>query len=178
MVTDYYKILNIPRNASQEVIHKAYRSKAKIYHPDVNQREGAKNNFLIVSEAYQTLINPDKKKWYDFKLNYPTSTGLTKGHKGYRHQEHYGAERYSTFYNSNIKSQNVNQQGMEETKYTKTIVDKVLFYSLVATGVFAIIFSVSRLDFGKLDDSSDFGGIIFGISFLLLLFYGWHKMSK
>ena len=171
MVVDYYKILNIPRNASTELIHKAYRRKAKLYHPDVNQREDAKNNFLLISEAYQTLINPDKKKWYDFKLNYPGSDKLSRD---YKHQD----QKYSPFYNSDFNRSNKGQQGMENIRYTKTIVDKILFYSLVLVGALAIIFGAFRLDFERVNDSEDYGGIIFGVLFILLLFYGWSKLGK
>lgn len=175
MVTDYYKILNIPRNASQELVRKAYRSKAKMYHPDVNKREGANVDFQMISEAYQTLINPDKKKWYDFKLKYPTTTGLSQGH---RRPTHNGAEKYASYYAAYTRRQEAKQQEMESRKYTKTMVDKVLFYFLAASGALAIFFGTMRLVNAKWEGINDLSGIVFGVWFILLLFYGWNTISK
>jgi curved DNA-binding protein CbpA len=175
MVTDYYKILNIPRNASQELIRKAYRSKAKMYHPDVNHREGASVDFQMISEAYQTLINSDKKKWYDFKLKYPTTTGLSQGHRSPGHKD---ADRYASYYAAYTRRQDTKQKETEASKYIKTKVDKVLFYFLVATGVLAIFFGTMRLVNDKWENINDLSGIIFGVWFLILLFYGWNMISK
>ena len=76
MQPDYYKILDISRNASVDQIKQAYRNKAKIFHPDINHLPNAKVLFQMINEAYQVLTNPDKRRWYDFKLKYPSSTGL------------------------------------------------------------------------------------------------------
>lgn len=175
MVTDYYKILNIPRNASQDLIRKAYRGKAKLYHPDVNKRAGANVDFQLISEAYQTLINPEKKKWYDFKLKYPTTTGLSQGS---RRQTQNNAEKYASYYAAYTRRQEARQQEKEAHKYIKTNTDKVLFYSLVATGVLAVVFGTMRLIYEKWEDINDFSGIIFGVWFILLLLYGWNTISK
>ena len=62
---DYYKILNIPRNASKSDIKKAYFQSAKKYHPDVNKEEGAKEKFAELNEAYETLGDDQKRQIYD-----------------------------------------------------------------------------------------------------------------
>lgn len=59
---DYYKILNIPKNASAEDIKSAYKKQAMLYHPD---RGGDANEFKKVNEAYQILSDPQKKQTYD-----------------------------------------------------------------------------------------------------------------
>jgi len=59
---DYYNILDVPRNASSEEIKKAYKKKAMKNHPD---RGGDEKTFQQISEAYETLSNPDKKAMYD-----------------------------------------------------------------------------------------------------------------
>lgn len=60
---DYYKILGISRDASPDEIKKAYRSKSKQYHPDVNPDGG--EMFKEIAEAYDVLSNDDKKRQYD-----------------------------------------------------------------------------------------------------------------
>lgn len=62
---DYYKILEIEDNASQEDIKKAYRKLAKKWHPDkhvgdLQQKKIAEENFILVTEAYKFLINQDE----------------------------------------------------------------------------------------------------------------------
>jgi molecular chaperone DnaJ len=62
---DYYKTLGVDRKASQEDIKKAYRKLARQYHPDTNKDAGAEERFKQVSEAYDVLGDPDKRKKYD-----------------------------------------------------------------------------------------------------------------
>lgn len=76
MPNDYYQILGIPRDSSNEQIRRAYRIRAKLLHPDINKKENAKQLFQLLNEAYQVLVNPEKRRWYDFKLKYPTTTGM------------------------------------------------------------------------------------------------------
>ena len=62
---DYYKTLGVEKKASQEDIKKAYRKLARQYHPDTNKEPGAEERFKAISEAYDTLGDPDKRKKYD-----------------------------------------------------------------------------------------------------------------
>src|SRR3954451_13879682 len=63
--SDYYKLLGVDKKASQEDIKKAYRKLARKYHPDTNKEAGAEDRFKRISEAYDTLGHPDKRKKYD-----------------------------------------------------------------------------------------------------------------
>jgi hypothetical protein len=55
-LTDYYEVLGLPVNSSTEEIKKAYRKKARLYHPDINPAPDAMDKFVIVTEAYEFLI--------------------------------------------------------------------------------------------------------------------------
>jgi len=65
MNKDYYKILNINKNASPDEIKKAYRTLALQYHPDKNKSQDAETKFKEISEAYQVLSDKQKKYEYD-----------------------------------------------------------------------------------------------------------------
>jgi molecular chaperone DnaJ len=63
---DYYKVLGVGKNASDEEIKKAYRKLARKYHPDTNQGDKrAEERFKEISQAHDVLSDPDKRKAYD-----------------------------------------------------------------------------------------------------------------
>ncbi|CAK6691279.1 DnaJ C-terminal domain-containing protein [Synechococcus sp. CBW1107] len=62
---DYYETLGIERGASEEEIKKAYRRLARQYHPDISKEVGAEERFKEISEANQTLSDPEKRQAYD-----------------------------------------------------------------------------------------------------------------
>lgn len=65
MGKDYYRILEISKNATDDDIKKAYRKLALKYHPDKNKSPGAEERFKEVAEAYEVLSDKKKREVYD-----------------------------------------------------------------------------------------------------------------
>ncbi len=62
---DYYEVLGVDRNASQDEIKRAFRKLAFKYHPDRNKSPDAEEKFKEISEAYAVLSDPEKRRQYD-----------------------------------------------------------------------------------------------------------------
>ena len=65
MAKDPYKLLGVPKTASDAEIRKAYRALAKKYHPDVNKDPKSQERFKEISAAHTLLSDKDMKKRYD-----------------------------------------------------------------------------------------------------------------
>ncbi len=62
---DYYKIMGVAKDASQNEIKRAYRKLARKYHPDVSKESDAEERFKELGEAYEVLKDPEKRTAYD-----------------------------------------------------------------------------------------------------------------
>jgi curved DNA-binding protein len=91
MNKDHYKTLGVDKNATQVEIKKAYRKLAVKYHPDKNNNDPAsEEKFKEISEAYQVLNNPDKKRKYDTPDifdNYGPFRGSGSGFTNFREKD-------------------------------------------------------------------------------------------
>lgn len=97
---DYYKILGISKDATQEDIKKAYRKLARKYHPDLNKdNPNAQEKFQKINEANEVLSNPEKRKRYDeYGENWKYAEELEKQKK--RQTKEQSGTREGTFWYS------------------------------------------------------------------------------
>lgn len=89
---DYYGVLNVPRDASQEDVAKAYRRLAQVFHPDKHQddslKRAAQEAFGKLQEAYEVLSNVHKRQIYDI---YGKQVRQRHAHGGRQHSMGGGA---------------------------------------------------------------------------------------
>jgi curved DNA-binding protein CbpA len=64
-IRDYYRILGLREGCTPEDVKKAYRNKAREFHPDINHSPEAKDQFILITEAYEFLITYRKKELTD-----------------------------------------------------------------------------------------------------------------
>ena len=76
---DYYSVLGVARNASDEDIRRAFRRKAMEYHPDRNKNADAEDKFKEINEAYQVLSDTKKRQQYDRFGKAGVGTGAQAG---------------------------------------------------------------------------------------------------
>ena len=97
MNKNYYDILQVNKNASPEIIEKAYKILAKKYHPDLqpeDQKKQAEEILKEINEAYEVLSTPEKKKDYDDSLLEEETQKHSESNSYYNH------ENTSTNFNS------------------------------------------------------------------------------
>ena len=100
---DYYKILGVNKDASENEIKKAYRKLARKYHPDLNpDNKEAEKKFKEINEANEVLSNPENRKKYDkYGENWQHGEEYEKARRQYeqqsqqRTQQQYGGQGYS-----------------------------------------------------------------------------------
>lgn len=78
MLRDYYKILEVPREATATAIKRSYRQLVFQYHPDRNPHPDAQRVFVLIHEAYQVLGNPERRANYNYLYDLHQLNQLTQ----------------------------------------------------------------------------------------------------
>lgn len=93
MAKDYYQILGLGKDASQEDLKKAYKNLAKKHHPDLNKESGSTEKFKEINEAYSVLSDEQKRANYD---RFGSSGEQFSGFQG--HQEGFSEDIFSDIF--------------------------------------------------------------------------------
>lgn len=80
MGRDYYKVLGVSKDASEDELKKAYRKLALKFHPDKNKEKGAEEKFKELAEAYEVLSDKKKRQIYDQVGEEGLKGGVPEGH--------------------------------------------------------------------------------------------------
>jgi len=120
---DYYQILGVSRNATEEEIKVAFRKLALKYHPDRNpHNKSAEEKFKDINEAYSVLSDPDKRKNYDFQF-----------FESYNYEEYKKEE-----YRKNETTENVKDSKNTDTLKRKSIYETKTF--VIGSFIFLTLF--------------------------------------
>ncbi len=136
MEQNYYEILEVNKNASPEIIEKAYKTLVKKYHPDLQQDED-KNKYeekiKKINEAYDILSDPEKRKKYDLNLK---NTEISINDYNSLYQENINLKNnlnilkeklnYLNNIQNNYEKNNLNYNNLENNKnnYTKNNINQ------------------------------------------------------
>jgi len=168
MLTNYYFVLGIPYTATEDEIKRAFRAKAKIFHPDINKNVNAKVNFQMLNEAYHILIDTEKRRAYDYK--WQTRYG-NSFHNRFNSTQHAEKTNYYKAYTGSpfIK---------KDPKIERTSIDIFLFCFLILVGIASVFMGVTQLIYKEWKGVDSLSGLFFGLWILFLLLYGWRYIAK
>ena len=101
---DYYKILELPKTASEADIKSAYRKLARKYHPDVNpNNKEAEKKFKEINEANEVLSDPEKRKKYDtYGKDWKHADAFEEAKKQQRQSQHASGQQFSGEYGNDF----------------------------------------------------------------------------
>jgi len=132
---NYYKVLGIPSTAGKEEIKKAFRTKAKLFHPDAGKEKSA-DKFNLLTRAYETLVDDQKRKQHDLKINEFMPQFGKKSYPKYGEGSIYNGKY---FYYRKVQSEKI----VPAHPYFKLFLAVILFLGLVMISLPIMVVSVN-----------------------------------
>lgn len=117
---DYYEVLGISKNATDEEIKKAFRKLAFKYHPDHNREDGAEGKFKEVNEAYEALSDGNKRAAYD-QYGHDGAGDFTRGFEGFDFNVSGFGDIFDAFFGGTTGSKRRSPQRGADLQYRITI---------------------------------------------------------
>ena len=156
MYTSYCRILGVNQNASMAEIRRAFRAKAKLYHPDLNDSPEAHQEFIRLKQAFDFVI-----KHKDFSRQRLKTTVYANNEYRKRYNREFDWEN---FYKWKEAQQNIRNKKKQEIDYKKTLFGKIVFYFFhlvfILIGFYILIEPVRNLIVNGVDpDRSVFGSV-------------------
>lgn len=139
MIKDYYKILNVDRQASTTDIKKAFRTLALQWHPDKNRDPNAKDIFIQINEAYEILSDETKRQNYNLLY---ADYFLKKDSLANSSNRKYEYERYNEWKNEAINKA-YERAKMSFNDFTKFVNDIVKGIAWGCNTIFMIVLWIS-----------------------------------
>lgn len=169
MLYDYYKILEVSRDATLDEIKQAYRAKAKLVHPDVNDSPKAHELFAIVNEAYDVLSDKRKRQLHDVKLNYADATKaeVLKKRQYYGNSAKNNASQVP--FNYNWKD----YQPREKTDFDYFKRSPVIYNMFFISGMFVGFIIIFTVLFGTIKGFWPLPFVLLSILGIILVRQGW-----
>lgn len=169
--SDYYEVLGMNRDVTSTDIKKAYRELAKKYHPDLNKQQGSEEIFKIIQEAYETLIDPDKRKNYDaMNINNDHEFDTNSENSNYSNENSDNSDKSnddntnSNSYTSYSETENT-YENYNNVDYNYKSVRSGFTFSKLVRGLFAFAFLIAIPFIELVFYSHNLNNI--------LLYYGW-----
>ncbi|MDR4988398.1 MAG: DnaJ domain-containing protein [Bacteroidales bacterium] len=166
---NYYEILGVPGNATDEAIRRAFRRHAKHCHPDIICDQQATGEFQKINEAYQVLKNAEKRRLYDLRL----ANGTQSRNVFYR------PGRTSSYRRASFHAQYYHEfDDDQEPTLLEKLFDQFLFFSMLLIGLGAIFYGLYRAWGEPIEGMNPYLGILFGLSFTAIFIFGWDRFNR
>ncbi|MBP3832055.1 MAG: DnaJ domain-containing protein [Clostridia bacterium] len=199
---NYYEILEVDKNASDEIIKVAYKALVKKYHPDLKEgtsKINAEEKIKQINEAYDILSNPEKKYKYDQNLinesiskeqyeivlnenmNLKRELNVYRNniYQNYRNNNKYTKENYNTNYNNNKQSNTYKEQNsnINNNNFKENISERLKTLLAICL-TFLIIFLLYNIPFIKDLFSSFLGSNYIFLIVIIIIAYIYFFRNK
>lgn len=169
-VMNYYDILGVSSDADNAGIRRAFRSRAKRLHPDVNGADCAKRDFQRVNEAYQVLRDEKKRRLYDMRLAGGTYGGRVYYRPASSNGSHHRGPRHAYTYKGTA--------GKHVPSRFEKAFDQFLFLFMLMSGLGSLFFGIYRAVGDPVEGVNPYLAISFGVIFTALFLYGWDQKKR